>query len=29
VESSCVGDPLLKQEVEALLAYTDKTEEAR
>ena len=29
VESSCVGDPLLKQEVESLLAYTDKTEEAR
>lgn len=23
VESSCAGDPLLKQEVEALLAYAD------
>ena len=23
VESSCVADPLLKQEVEALLAYAD------
>jgi hypothetical protein len=24
VERSCVADPLLKQEVEALLAYADK-----
>jgi hypothetical protein len=24
VESSCTGDPLLKQEVEALLGYADK-----
>lgn len=24
VERSCVGDPLLKQEVETLLAYADK-----
>jgi len=24
VESSCAGDPLLKQEVEALLVYADK-----
>lgn len=24
VESSCAGDPLLKQEVEALLAYAEK-----
>ena len=29
VQSSCAGDALLKQEVEALLAYTDKTEDAR
>jgi hypothetical protein len=24
VESSCAGDPLLRQEVEALLVYADK-----
>jgi hypothetical protein len=29
VESSCVGDTLLKQEVEALLAYADKPAKIR
>jgi non-specific serine/threonine protein kinase/serine/threonine-protein kinase len=27
VESSCAGDPLLRQEVEALLAYADKPDD--
>ena len=27
VESSCAGDPLLRQEVEALLAYADDSGE--
>jgi hypothetical protein len=29
VENSCAGDPVLKQEVEALLAYADKCGDAR